>query len=89
MQHCHANLHPQHSPCTVHPASVTMPTQWVPCEPPPLAHAHLVQRGDEADALVLLPTLCQALAQEVPVVLALPKKALLLLEVKLEDTRAY
>lgn len=88
MQHCHASLHPQHSPCTVCPESVTVPTQRVPCEPPPLAHAHLVQRGDEADALVLLSALCQALAQEVPVVLALPEEALLLLEVKLEETWA-
>jgi len=61
------------------------------CKPPgaPPARAHLVQGGDEANALVLLPAPCQALAQEVPIVLALPEEAPLLLHVKLAETRAW
>lgn len=41
------------------------------------------------NAFMLLPALCQALAQEVPIVLALPKEAPLLLEVKLAEVQAW
>lgn len=55
----------------------------------PPAHAHLVQGSDEANTLMLLPAPCQTLAQEVPIVLALPKEVPLLLEVKLAETQAW
>lgn len=56
---------------------------------PAPACAHLVQGGDKANALMLLPTLRQALAQEVPIVLALPEEAPPLLEVELAETQTW